>query len=197
MRQKKEFKRYSPKFSKIKDNKSEVQEALKLRYIPIFGVVVMVKNSPANAREVSNIGLTPGSGRFPEEGNSNPLQYSCLENPRIQGQRSLAGYSPQDRKELDMTEVTQHACMHFKKKRTGTKHTSHIIGPPFQARWRGGITDRTQEVCRGNSAIRKSQVSVREKDKGIFDEEVEGLGDYFAREPQTEYGGRVSRVEDG
>ena len=61
MRQKKEFKRYSPKFSKIKDNKSEVQEALKLRYIPIFGVVVMVKNSPANAREVSNIGLTQGS----------------------------------------------------------------------------------------------------------------------------------------
>ena len=32
----------------------------------------------------------------------NPLQYSCLENPH--GQRSLAGYSPQGRKESDMTE---------------------------------------------------------------------------------------------
>ena len=35
----------------------------------------MVKNLPANA------GLIPGSGRFPGEGNGNPLQYSCLGNP--------------------------------------------------------------------------------------------------------------------
>ena len=27
------------------------------------------------------LGLIPGSGRFPGEGNSNPFQYSCLENP--------------------------------------------------------------------------------------------------------------------
>ena len=27
-----------------------------------------------------DLGLVPGSGRFPGEGNSNPLQYSCLEN---------------------------------------------------------------------------------------------------------------------
>ena len=27
------------------------------------------------------MGLIPGSGRSPEEGNGNPLQYSCLENP--------------------------------------------------------------------------------------------------------------------
>ena len=38
------------------------------------------------------------------------LQYSCLVNPS--GQRSLAGYSPWTRKELDMTEVTVHSCMH-------------------------------------------------------------------------------------
>ena len=30
-------------------------------------------------------GLIPGSGRSPEEGNSNPLQYSCLENPMGRG----------------------------------------------------------------------------------------------------------------
>ena len=36
------------------------------------------------------------------EGNANPLQYSCLENPH--GQRSLEGYSPWGHKELDMTE---------------------------------------------------------------------------------------------
>ena len=100
------MKRYSPNFPKIKDNKSEVQEALKLRYIHTFGVVAVVKNPPANAREVSDTGLIPGLGKSPEEGNGNPLQYSCLENPRIHGQRSLAGYSPWDRKELDMTVVT-------------------------------------------------------------------------------------------
>ena len=33
-----------------------------------------------------------GGGRSPGEGNGNPLQYSCLENPN--GQRSLVGYSP-------------------------------------------------------------------------------------------------------
>ena len=42
----------------------------------------MVKNLPANARDAHSI---PGSGRFPEEGNDNPLQYSCLENPMDRG----------------------------------------------------------------------------------------------------------------
>ena len=37
----------------------------------------VAKNPPANARDVGSI---PGSGRSPGEGNSNPLQYSCLEN---------------------------------------------------------------------------------------------------------------------
>ena len=38
----------------------------------------MVKNLPANA---GNSGLIPGSGRSPEGGNGNPLQYFCLGNP--------------------------------------------------------------------------------------------------------------------
>ena len=38
----------------------------------------MIKYPPANARDVGSI---PGSGRFPGEGNDNPLQYSCLGNP--------------------------------------------------------------------------------------------------------------------
>ena len=40
----------------------------------------MVENLPANAKDPRDVGLIPGSGRFPGEGNSNPLQYSCLEN---------------------------------------------------------------------------------------------------------------------
>ena len=37
----------------------------------------MVKNLPANAGDV---GLIPGLGRSPGEGNGNPLQYSCWDN---------------------------------------------------------------------------------------------------------------------
>ena len=41
---------------------------------------------------MGDLGLIPGLGRSPGEGNSNPLQCSYLENPH--GQRSLVGYSP-------------------------------------------------------------------------------------------------------
>ena len=59
------------------------------------------KKSVCNAGDP---GFIPGSGRSLREGNSNPLQYSWLENPM----RSLAGYSPWGRKELDMTERLKH-----------------------------------------------------------------------------------------
>ena len=41
-----------------------------------------VKNPPADAGDV---GLIPGSGGSPGEGNGDPLQYSCLENPMGRG----------------------------------------------------------------------------------------------------------------
>ena len=53
------------------------------------------KESTCNAGDP---GLIPGSGRSPGGGRGKTLQYSCLENPH--GQRSLAGYSSWDRKEL-------------------------------------------------------------------------------------------------
>ena len=63
----------------------------------------MVKNLPANAGDIRDMGLITGLGRSPGESNGNPLQYSCLENPM---NRSLVGYGPQGRKELDTTEET-------------------------------------------------------------------------------------------
>ena len=48
-------------------------------------------------------GLIPVSGRFPGEGNSNPLQYSCLENP-MDGVARCRLLCPWGRKELEMTE---------------------------------------------------------------------------------------------
>ena len=38
-------------------------------------------NSKLSAYNVGDPGSIPGSGRYPGEGNGNPLQYSCLENP--------------------------------------------------------------------------------------------------------------------
>ena len=49
-----------------------------------FSGGAVVNNPPANARDA---GLIPGSGRSPREGNGNPLQYSCLENPMDGGTR--------------------------------------------------------------------------------------------------------------
>ena len=63
----------------------------------------MVKNLPANARDV---GLICGLGRSPGEENGNPLQYSCLEKLRESHCRSLVGYSPCGCKELDTTQHT-------------------------------------------------------------------------------------------
>ena len=45
----------------------------------------VVKNLPANAGATGDMGSIPGSGRSPGEGNGNPLQYSCLENPMDRG----------------------------------------------------------------------------------------------------------------
>ena len=44
-------------------------------------MAVVIKNPPVNAGDIRDMGLIPGSGRCPGEGNDNPLQYSCLENP--------------------------------------------------------------------------------------------------------------------
>ena len=61
----------------------------------------------ASACNVEDLGLIPGLGRSCGGRHGNPLQYSCLESPH--GQRSLAGYSPWVRKELDMTEQLSHS----------------------------------------------------------------------------------------
>ena len=50
-----------------------------------FQVVPVVKNPPANAGDLRDEGLIPGSGRSPGGGHGNPLQYSCLENPMDRG----------------------------------------------------------------------------------------------------------------
>ena len=48
-------------------------------------VMLVVRNLPADAGDIGDLGLIPGSGRSPGGGHGNPLQYSCLENPVDRG----------------------------------------------------------------------------------------------------------------
>ena len=51
------------------------------QYLWASQVAQLVKNPPANAGDIRDVGLIPGSGRCPGGGHDNPLQYSYLENP--------------------------------------------------------------------------------------------------------------------
>ena len=54
-------------------------------YIMGFPGGTGVKNLSANAGDSRNLGLIPGLGISPGEGNGNPLQYTCLKNPMDRG----------------------------------------------------------------------------------------------------------------
>ena len=58
----------------------------------------VVKNTLASTGDV---GLIPGLGRAPRQGNGSAFQYSCLGN--AMDRRSLVGYSPRGCQELGMT----------------------------------------------------------------------------------------------
>ena len=48
-------------------------------------LALVLKNLPANAGDMRDMGSIPGSGRSPEGGHNNPLQNSCLENSTNRG----------------------------------------------------------------------------------------------------------------
>ena len=48
-------------------------------------VALVVKNPPANAGDVQDVGSIPGQEDSPGGGNGNPLQYSCLDNSMARG----------------------------------------------------------------------------------------------------------------
>ena len=69
---------------------------------PVFLGFPGGSNGKESACNVGDLSSVPGLGRSPGGEHGNPIQNSCLENPH--GQRSLVGYSPWGRKELDTTE---------------------------------------------------------------------------------------------
>ena len=66
-------------------------------------MLLVVRNSSANAGDVRDTGSIPGLGRSPEEGLGNPLQYSRLKNPLDRGPRQATVHGVE---ELDVTEHT-------------------------------------------------------------------------------------------
>ena len=70
-------------------------------------VVKSLPTNPGDIKDTKDAGSIPRSGRSLGGGHGNPLQHPCQENSHRQ--RSLVGYSPWGLKELDMTEVSEHA----------------------------------------------------------------------------------------
>ena len=56
------------------------QISTKLTLLRASQFAIVVKNPPANAGDIRDTGLIPGSGRSSGGGDGNPLEYSCLEN---------------------------------------------------------------------------------------------------------------------
>ena len=52
-------------------------------------LLVHLKNLPANAEDIRDLGLIPGWGQSPGGGQGNPLRYPCLENPTDEGPNGL------------------------------------------------------------------------------------------------------------
>ena len=78
-----------------------------------------VKNPPASA---GNVGLIPGPKRSPGEGNSNPLEYSCLGNPM--DREAWRGYSPGSYKRVRHNSVTKQQQLAWF---TGSGELSHVF----------------------------------------------------------------------
>ena len=66
----------------------------------------MVKNPDANAGDIRDTSSIPGLGRFPWRRKWQPTPLFLP--GKSYGQRNMVGYSPNGRKESDMTEVTEH-----------------------------------------------------------------------------------------
>ena len=65
-----------------------VPEYIDLQRSPDYIINMFIglpKVASANAGNAGDVGLIPGLGRSPEEGNGNPLQYSCLEDTTDRG----------------------------------------------------------------------------------------------------------------
>ena len=87
----------------------------------------MEQNPPASTGDEEDAGSVPGSGRSPGEGNGNPLQHSCLENPMDRG----------------AWRATIHGVRKSQTRLSMFKYIGLLIQPPLQNGFTGKYDDRT------------------------------------------------------
>ena len=67
-------------------NKAQIRYTEKVHeFVFIVQASLVAQKVKKSACSTGDLGSIPGSGRSPGEGNGNPLQYSCLENPMDRG----------------------------------------------------------------------------------------------------------------
>ena len=103
------------------------------------------KESTCSAGDTGDAGSTPGSGRSPEGGHGNPLQYSCLDNPMDRGALQAIAHSRYSRATAQhMADL--HCCSvivviwshHFMANRWGDSGNSvrlYLFGLQDHCRW--------------------------------------------------------------
>ena len=74
-------------------------------------VALVVKSLPANAVDVRDMGLIPGSGRSPGGEHGNPFQHSCLENPMDKGAWQVTVYGVA-KSQTRLKQLNTHMFMH-------------------------------------------------------------------------------------
>ena len=101
-------------------------------------MVLVVKNLPANAGDLRDTGLIPGSGWSPGEGNGNPLQSSHLENSMGRGawQATVYGIA---KSRTQLKRLSTHVC----KKRLPKPHSFFSLS----ALW--GLSERWLSATQG------------------------------------------------
>jgi len=63
-----------------------LENPVQIRYCVLYiGTSLVAQTVKCLAYNAGDLGSIPGSGRSSGEGNGNPLQYSCLENPKDRG----------------------------------------------------------------------------------------------------------------
>ena len=116
----------------------------------------VVKNLPANAGDT---GLIPGSGRSPGEGNGNPLQYSCLENPMDGGGAWQATVHGVTKSQTRLKRLNMHALVAQMVKNLPAVQETRVL---FL-----GLEDPLEEKMAAHSSILAWKIPWREEPGGL------------------------------
>ena len=117
----------------VNKNNSTPLEDNFLGFLSFSQAMLVINNPSANAEDIRDLGLIPGLGRSPGEGNGNPLQYSCLGNSMGRGtwQASSMGVT---KSQIQLSEQAHSPCLELDppsemesiEEVKGKKNNSHI-----------------------------------------------------------------------